>query len=114
MFKLLSIDIYFVIKIHSGFIYSNGYESEARVLSNKNEKNSLKRGVTFVDYLLKKKNLYWLKEEENLLKWFDHGKRRVINEQMRNGEFIQIKGTKKKVIEDKKQYNKSSNKWQEN
>lgn len=33
---------------------------------------------------------------------------------MRNGEFIQIKGTKKKVIEDKKQYNKSSNKWQEN
>ena len=55
MFKLLSIDIYFVIKIHSGFIYSNGYESEARVLSNKNEKNSLKRGVTFVDYLLKKK-----------------------------------------------------------
>ena len=33
---------------------------------------------------------------------------------MRNGEFIQIKGTKKKVIEDKKQYNKNNNKWQEN
>ena len=35
---------------------------------------------------------------------------RAINEQMRNDEFIQIKGTKKKGIEDKKQYNKSSNK----
>ena len=40
---------------------------------------------------------YWWKDEgtKNHLRWFDHVKRRVSNELVRNSELIQVEGTKR-------------------